>query len=125
MKSNEDKILMAEYRGYFPQDIVSEDGNEGWWSLGHGTTFPNHNFHQIIFAGMKFHTSWDWLMPVYNKLMQIDDISFATTIDGLIYSHADCFEIVTEALTNGSIDKFFDAIVIFIKWVNAEKKDRE
>jgi len=74
---------------------------------------------------MKFHTSWDWLMPVYNKLMQVDSITFATYIDSELYSYADCFEKVTQALTNGDIDEFFDAIIIFIKWVNAEKKDRK
>lgn len=63
---NSEIVKLAKFVGFFPQDIVSDNGYLGWWSSP--TTFPNHNEKQIMFDAMKFHSSYDWLMLVVDKI---------------------------------------------------------
>ena len=67
--NTENNKLIAEFMGYFPQDIVSKNGYLGWWSSP-SNNFPNHDYKQIMFGAMLFHTSWDWLMPVIKKIQE-------------------------------------------------------
>lgn len=57
---------------------------------------------------LRYHESWDWLMPVVNK------INNTGTADGILY---DLFN----AIKNVDIEKAHKEVVTFIKWYNKNK----
>ena len=65
----ENNRLIAEFMGYFPQDIVNEQGWRGWWSSPN--KFPNHESNQIMFDAMVFNKNWDWLMSVVERIEEL------------------------------------------------------
>jgi hypothetical protein len=65
---------------------------------------------------LKYHTSWDWLMPVVDKIWQvaIDDNS-KTHVAGK------AIKIIDEQVSIfSSIDEVYKAVVEFIKWHNTQ-----
>ena len=63
------------------------------------------------FDQMRYHLSWDWLMPVYSKAIQ------ETENDGGD-EHFDLQNYFEDAAMNNRIDLAFSAVVEFIKWYN-------
>ena len=51
----------------------------------------------------KYHTSWDWLMPVVEKIMWDNDIEDNQCTN------------IEEALCDAKIDRVYDAVVDFIR----------
>jgi hypothetical protein len=70
----------------------------------------------------KYHTSWDWLMPVVEKINLINNEIFGVTINGNKTTIEDCFginELCIESDKNFSmILNTYDAVIEFIKWNN-------
>jgi hypothetical protein len=77
---------------------------------------------------LKYHSSWDWLMPVVEKITQIEDGKFNVTI----LSHGDwaCYierdDVFEKAIADfGGFEPMilnvWKAIVKFIKWYNKAK----
>lgn len=66
--------------------------------------------------GLKYHTSWDWLMPVYLKITKlIDEIN---TEEAVII-----FNILYEKLADGNgIEEVYKYIIKFIKLYNTQKQ---
>lgn len=60
---------------------------------------------------LKFHSSWDWLMPVIRKIRSLDPPH------GWGYHNAIC-----AALIETDIDTTYKVVVEFIKWYNNEQK---
>ena len=75
---------------------------------------PPSNAPYIFNRHLKYHTSWDWLMPVYSKAMQ------ETENDGGD-EHFDLQNYFEDAAMNNRIDLAFSAVVEFIKWYNLQK----
>jgi hypothetical protein len=99
MKTKDDDRLIAEFMG------VTEVSN--------GLIFNNQFTPEIKgnvrygddFAQMKFYSSWDWLMPVVEKIHE-------TGIGGgLLYG-------LRDALLNANINKAYEEVVEFIQWYN-------
>lgn len=63
---------------------------------------------------LKYHTSFDWLMPVVEKISKIH------SINGLYRQ----YEKVSEALLMIDISLLFKAVVSFIKWYNENNKTK-
>lgn len=59
----------------------------------------------------KFHSSWDWLMPVVQKTMQTD--MHSEGIENLL-------DAMTSAFHNVSIDELYKAVIEFINWYNLQ-----
>ena len=62
---------------------------------------------------MKFHSSWDWLMPVVQK---INDLA-------LKYGYVDDMEIFHLRVVGLTTKSLFEAIVQFLKWYNQNKNN--
>lgn len=58
-------------------------------------------------ADTKFHSSWDWLMPVVQKCYKIDD--------------EEGFDNLVDAVSTLDFDAIYQAVVEFIKKYNEEK----
>jgi len=56
---------------------------------------------------MRYHTSWDWLMPVVQKCYKIDD--------------EEGFDNLVDAVSTLDIDGTYNAVVEFIKTYNDER----
>tara|TARA_A100001515_G_scaffold142969_1_gene142953 strand:- start:1117 stop:1446 length:330 start_codon:yes stop_codon:yes gene_type:complete len=60
---------------------------------------------------MKYHTSWDWLMPVVSKITRDEQ-----------YIDNDYREHLLDIVPYGHIEDTYDAVVEFIKQYNDEKQ---
>tara|TARA_B110000858_G_scaffold103773_1_gene118898 strand:- start:56 stop:301 length:246 start_codon:yes stop_codon:yes gene_type:complete len=58
------------------------------------------------FFYLKYHDSWDWLMPVVEKIMWDNDIEDNQCTN------------IAEALCDAKIDRVYEAVVKFIKTYN-------
>jgi hypothetical protein len=76
-----------------------------------GTIRPNGDFKtEFTSAQLKYHSSWEWLMPVVEKIL---DISFQDEGDEEdFYSIRDCIP---------DRNHTYKAVVEFIKWYNKNK----
>jgi hypothetical protein len=120
----ENNKLIAMFMGAVPDtDELSE-----WWG---GITFP-HGYDRTL--ALKYHSSWDWLMPVVEKIE-----NFSTGGEGYEYGHAvivnnwsvDIKDMLNGELRvsicpsstkiNSKIEAVYLAVVEFIKWYNKSK----
>ena len=81
--------IIAEFMDWTEDfDSITHEGNK-WWS--------DPNTH-------KYHTSWDWLMPVVIKCFEVDD----SVNDDLNFK-------LNDALLETNIDRLYKVVVEFIK----------
>lgn len=74
---------------------------------------------------MKFHSSWDWLMSVVDKIESIifdENNSFNVTIGSTIYcviqdTNGECYDMVYDG-EESKLLVVYKAVVEFIKWYN-------
>ena len=64
---------------------------------------------------MKYHTSWDWLMPVHKKCMFTPNFSGDDQLRTLLI----------DAVIDADINRLYDAVVEFIKEYNVDNADSE
>jgi hypothetical protein len=105
MNTLEGNKLIAEFMGG-----LTMDGN--YFTLKHIPIITTIN-------QMKYHTSWDWLMPVVGKC---DGLSFykrgkSDIKWGEIFNDQE----VIRAFQANEIDVVYKAVVEFIKWYNENK----
>lgn len=75
----------------------------------YGETEFLHNNKICNFSDMQYILSWDWIIPVLQK---IDSLEIEIPEDSNLYGD------ITSALLNFDIDSLYDAIIEFIKWYN-------
>ena len=109
MENLENNETIAEFMGI--EEAYNPNGND--WVLK--TTIPNTNGDTDILEScksneLKYHTSWDWLMPV---------------VETCYHNGADSNEIgdITHALLDCDIDNTYKAVVEFIKIYNKKQKE--
>jgi hypothetical protein len=79
---------------------------------------------QFVVNDLKYHKSWDWLMPVVEKINVMDSYRFTVTImssDTQIYDNENCEDAVNitcEFNCDETIKSVYKAVVEFIKWYN-------
>ena len=80
--------------------------------------FKNYNpilNKKIVFINqLKYHESWDWLMPVVEKCL-MGEAEHEKKGNELVNN-------IYEALTNISIIETYKAVIEFIKWYNNENR---
>jgi len=78
-----------------------------------------HNLDWIDYGGMfqpmKFHSSWDWLVPVIQKIFSLPFIEDSI----MILKWAD----VNLAWSRKEIGEIWESCVRFIKWYNTQKEE--
>ena len=128
MKTIEDNKLIAEFMGL----------SEPYELPQHGTIRPNGHFKtEFTKEQLRYHSSWDWLMPVVEKIESLnmellDDISYVVVSFDVSITYGDCM--ITDdkdgtfvSFMNHSIDSnnklgaTYGAVVEFIKWYNKQK----
>tara|TARA_R110000751_G_scaffold297311_1_gene406835 strand:- start:441 stop:785 length:345 start_codon:yes stop_codon:yes gene_type:complete len=112
----ESNRLIAEFMGF-------QNTKLGWYDFEEVLLNQEDN----TFDFLKFHTSWDWLMPVVEKIKEIKipkskfdlniDITGYTTFR--IYSENYPIHILVCEITKG-IETVHKVVVEFIKWYNKQ-----
>ncbi len=107
--------LIAEFMGFV-------DGGSYWATTGEspyvvidGTT----TYHRLYPSQLQFDTSWDWLMPVVEKIERFGNRCEIGITKCKIYS-ADYTREPFYAATK--IQAVYDHVVDFIKWYNENKQ---
>lgn len=77
---------------------------------------------EIVFVGgtTKFHSSWDWLMPVVEKIAKVGYSPFILS-DKTAYIEGKHLSIHTG---DSSLEATYKAVVEFIKWYNTLNKTK-
>jgi len=98
-----DNKLIAEFMGFQKTDIGWYESNDGWFIglSNSGNTFDEYE--------LSFDTSWDWLMPVVEKISDIKHWSINATLEWLseeqdrdgLYSIKDVNEAVVKFIEEG------------------------
>lgn len=104
----ENNKLIAEFMGYNPH--YKNGIFQGYELKPKIITFPEH---------LKYHTSWDWLMSVVEKIWKITDCRssifyFEANEELTIYGK-------TEPSMDNNKENCYSAVVEFIKWYNENK----
>lgn len=102
--TTENNKLIAEFMGGYTPYEKFGDSTE-YYYRGHYVTLEN----------MKFQTSWDWLMPVVEK---IESLGYVFTIQG---GKAEYGEMISEArcfIAKDKLSSTYQAVVEFIKEYN-------
>jgi len=68
---------------------------------------------------MKYHSSWDWLMPVVERIKSLWDAEFLDL--QLLIEDSDASRI-SHLLVWADIDSVYEAVIEFIKWYNSQNK---
>lgn len=77
-------------------------------------SYGNIEFNEVFRSTeLKYHSSWDWLMPVVEKCLTISVESEEYEIH---------YAFIHNALWSINIKSVFDEVVEFIKWYNDQKK---
>tara|TARA_R110002050_G_scaffold185696_4_gene319790 strand:- start:530 stop:931 length:402 start_codon:yes stop_codon:yes gene_type:complete len=110
--SKTDNELIADFMGI--EEAYNPNGND--WVLK--TTTPDVNGDTDILESYKgnelqYHSSWDWLMPVTEKISDIKGWSLNSTLEWLSESQD------RDGLYD--IEGIFQAVVEFINQINKEK----
>lgn len=113
MEREESNKLIAEFMGAELGNPDS-DGRECY------TGIPVNGMGTITYwtERMKFHTSWDWIMPVVEKIERIKDVHFVISELGCdIYSFG---YKVSDTREETKILTIYKAVVEFIQWYNEQ-----
>lgn len=105
--------LIAEFMGIPKCDRCTEAC--GRYKFGSGMYY--------LPEGMEYHSSWDWLMPVVEKI----DTDFCSDYEVIIFSSSchiqSCIGGKQSFMGAGKkIDAVYQAIIEFINWYNSQNK---
>lgn len=134
MNTQENNKLIAEFIGL--HDEILSTGNIHSWSdapFFYITEDSKEKVMEGVAKYSKYHTSWDWLMPVVEKIRNVpsyDRDRFSTEV--IIYGnkttiksggygekkHSKFFFNKTIRGTNNTTEAAYYAVVEFIKWYN-------
>ena len=108
------------------ESIAAEQGNKliaefmCGWKLGQLFEWPNGGKGYANISDFKYHSSWDWLYPVYQKLFTL---KFETSLK-LHWGRR--FGTIRRLITDGeNIGKVHEKIVTAIEWYNKTSKAHE
>lgn len=107
--------LIAEFMGYKFYNNLPQQRN--------GYQLPKNKGTAIYLAystsDLQYHTSWDWLMPVVDKIENLGYWVNRNDGDVTISNKSDI--IVITPMSSGGIDMMYKAVVEFIKQYNKNR----
>lgn len=86
----------------------------GYRSVNQFNTLFDVNGYYYELYDMQFHTSYDWLMPVWRKFRGLEGLPNQT--------HSN---VIRTIITEGSMSQFFEAMVNGILWYNSLKTEKK
>lgn len=102
---NKGNKIIAEFMGAkWHEHPINKDESEFIFPI---SPDPSSTFKQRI--NLRYHSEWNWLMPVVKKCLTVGD-------------NSDMWDILFNALSMVEIDSLFGAVVDFIKWYNENKE---
>jgi hypothetical protein len=110
--------LIAEFCG---AEWVKDDYGDYGYKLD---SFPVWNKMQSVEA-LKYHTSWDWLMPVLTAIGDIDEFYAGWKIESCecyIWTDHDINNYDETTIKDSTIEAVYLAVISFIKWHNSQSK---
>lgn len=116
-KNKENGILIALFMGAEYVNDAPEDFPNGYYMDKNLPLEPEDWF---------FHSHWDWLMPVVEKIETIVD---TFVIETTTYENKDkdyvvhCSKINRLVSHTSKIEVVYNAVINFIKWYNNEKEN--
>jgi hypothetical protein len=114
MNTLENNKLIAEFMGLVePYELPQ-----------HGTIRPNGDFKTgFTSAQLKYHKSWDWLMPVVEKvnLLTRDNEKVTEYFTSELGSYDYMKYMLGDVVVTSGITDVFPEVVEFIKWYNENK----
>ena len=121
----ENNKLIAEFMGCIIRDengnLPTESGQhklfvkEEWDKLNVCSPYsPN---------GVEYHISWNWLMPVIDKIDKVldDNVLFKIEYNHAFIEDVENYNIIIDIMANSRLEATYKAIVEFIKWYNENK----
>lgn len=109
--NKENNILIADFMGFIESTIKGK-----FWDKK-----SEEGFGEGKLTDLKFNSSWDWLMPVVEKIESlgylVDIKSMGCKLIGCGYSSVELIHI-EESNSNNKIEAVCNAVIEFIKWYN-------
>jgi len=130
MKTIEGNKLIAEFMGLELAD--KKYPSDGYWISLHLPMFTDSDMTEwadtrngmirIPRSQLKYHSSWDWLMPVVEK---IESLGYNTQIhfDLFMVGDKDSLRNVTETSASPKIMSIWYGVIAFIEWYNEQSKE--
>ena len=119
----EQNKLIAEFMGY-ETDNIEVTMPENFREVYRFESAPSDFFSSTLFKlqDCKFHSSWDWLMPVVEK---IESLGHGVTIyrKGCHINNEASFS-VNGFKHSSKIEQTYKAVVEFINWYNQQNQDQ-
>jgi hypothetical protein len=83
----------------------------------------NRNSYWIPVGVLEYHTSWDWLMPVVEKIESLGFESGISSDATYFKMEASPFDVVSQADNSWrkKIETVWEAVIQFIQWYNQSK----
>jgi hypothetical protein len=111
MTTTDNNKLLAEFMGFQQTNIGWYDAEEVLLRAEIDNTFDN----------LKFHTDWNWLMQVVEKIEDLgNDVSITTNYIQIAFDEGEQFIVAED--TKIKIDTLYNACVEFVKWYNSSKE---
>lgn len=111
-----DNELIAEFMGYEFINDAPEEFPKGYWYL---TADIESDW--MVEQDMQYHESWDWLMPVVEKISALNGVHYI--IEGhcgmVIYSFG---KQIVKNSSDSNIETVYKSVVEFINWHNSQQK---
>jgi hypothetical protein len=125
------RVLIAEFMGYHMkhtkfQTQVFHSSNESHWVWDEGEIVVDASGHEVddsnnepycSLEDLPFNSSWDWLMPVLNKIVEEIEIEDKISEAYFSYHHID------SNLMWLPIKKVFKHVVVIINWYTKNKSN--
>ncbi len=116
--------LIAEFMGYYTESDDSHDISATYMCDDHLINISNKEDWEtseddwaswLRVDEMRFHLSWDWLVPVIEEIHSLDCYLEDYSGEALLYTP------ILQAIALGGIGAAYAEVVEFIKWYNQNK----
>lgn len=126
--NKEENKLIAEFMG-FPVKFYKEDEETGLTDSEGNADTVSYDCELAIINGLvyeprnlKYHNSWDWLMPVVDKIENMQQMGAQAYIDISAFKITASFNYEQNGryfTGNDKIEAVYSAVIQFIKWYNS------
>lgn len=108
----------------FKNNIFIAKFMDNWTDNGLEPAYYVYNHKGYQFHELLFHKSWDWLMPIVDKIENIVKHQLyikRCSLDGVFYKYWFIDEI-SPVYEDNKLNGYYEAVIKFIKWYNKAYK---